>query len=123
MPSACSSLSADSSRCIRQSSRRLHYRRPHRHPRQRRRGRLLRDRGHIEAWRAAPPDQWIASWKRARGVHEAARDRKSTRLNSSHVSISYAVFCVKKKILMQVEQFAATKYLIALFKGDALPTE
>src|SRR5699024_11797293 len=26
-----------------------------------------------------------------------ARDRKSTRLNSSHVSISYAVFCLKKK--------------------------
>src|SRR5699024_12783340 len=29
------------------------------------------------------------------GPHE---DRKSTRLNSSHVSISYAVFCLKKKI-------------------------
>src|SRR5699024_12683078 len=27
----------------------------------------------------------------------AGRDRKSTRLNSSHVSISYAVFCLKKK--------------------------
>src|SRR5699024_12419538 len=27
----------------------------------------------------------------------AVRDRKSTRLNSSHVSISYAVFCLKKK--------------------------
>src|SRR5437868_12942902 len=26
-----------------------------------------------------------------------AADRKSTRLNSSHVSISYAVFCLKKK--------------------------
>src|SRR5438874_4336693 len=34
--------------------------------------------------------------------HEADRareDRKSTRLNSSHVEISYAVFCLKKKIL------------------------
>src|SRR5690348_18005651 len=29
------------------------------------------------------------------GVHQ---DRKSTRLNSSHPSISYAVFCLKKKI-------------------------
>src|SRR5699024_12282542 len=29
------------------------------------------------------------------------RDRKSTRLNSSHVSISYAVFCLKKKIKQQ----------------------
>src|SRR5690625_5607972 len=27
----------------------------------------------------------------------AAQDRKSTRLNSSHVAISYAVFCLKKK--------------------------
>src|SRR3712207_8847428 len=32
-------------------------------------------------------------------VHEreALRDRKSTRLNSSHANISYAVFCLKKK--------------------------
>src|SRR5256885_11945496 len=29
--------------------------------------------------------------------HETARDRKSTRLNSSHLVISYAVFCLKKK--------------------------
>src|SRR5699024_3536245 len=29
--------------------------------------------------------------------NEMALDRKSTRLNSSHVSISYAVFCLKKK--------------------------
>src|SRR5437868_12024420 len=28
-----------------------------------------------------------------------ATDRKSTRLNSSHVSISYAVFCLKKKMI------------------------
>src|SRR5690242_16530958 len=32
-----------------------------------------------------------------RGTVTAARDRKSTRLNSSHMSISYAVFCLKKK--------------------------
>src|SRR5207249_11015494 len=31
-------------------------------------------------------------------VGHRASDRKSTRLNSSHVSISYAVFCLKKKI-------------------------
>src|SRR2546430_6660567 len=30
-------------------------------------------------------------------VDEAAEDRKSTRLNSSHSQISYAVFCLKKK--------------------------
>src|SRR3712207_7790245 len=32
----------------------------------------------------------------ARGAH--GPDRKSTRLNSSHANISYAVFCLKKKI-------------------------
>src|SRR5699024_11280012 len=31
------------------------------------------------------------------GALAAVGDRKSTRLNSSHVSISYAVFCLKKK--------------------------
>src|SRR5690625_7687681 len=31
-------------------------------------------------------------------THTDVRDRKSTRLNSSHVAISYAVFCLKKKI-------------------------
>src|SRR5690625_5745274 len=30
---------------------------------------------------------------------EVLRDRKSTRLNSSHVAISYAVFCLKKKLI------------------------
>src|SRR5690625_6878416 len=30
-------------------------------------------------------------------LEKLARDRKSTRLNSSHVAISYAVFCLKKK--------------------------
>src|SRR5207245_4258922 len=39
--------------------------------------------------------------RRARIVHQCERravlDRKSTRLNSSHGSISYAVFCLKKK--------------------------
>src|SRR3712207_7625719 len=30
-------------------------------------------------------------------VDHALRDRKSTRLNSSHANISYAVFCLKKK--------------------------
>src|SRR5438477_9394331 len=31
------------------------------------------------------------------GLGRVERDRKSTRLNSSHMSISYAVFCLKKK--------------------------
>src|SRR5690348_18089029 len=32
-------------------------------------------------------------------IRDTTRDRKSTRLNSSHPSISYAVFCLKKKRL------------------------
>src|SRR3989442_10904251 len=35
--------------------------------------------------------------RRAHVQRIARRDRKSTRLNSSHVRISYAVFCLKKK--------------------------
>src|SRR6202051_1144438 len=36
-------------------------------------------------------------WKRRRAAKKFEVDRKSTRLNSSHMSISYAVFCLKKK--------------------------
>src|SRR3712207_8026781 len=39
-------------------------------------------------------------------VHELVpdRDRKSTRLNSSHANISYAVFCLKKKTKVSVNK-------------------
>src|SRR3712207_8998321 len=37
-------------------------------------------------------------WNTDREV-DAKRDRKSTRLNSSHANISYAVFCLKKKYI------------------------
>src|SRR3712207_7900881 len=36
--------------------------------------------------------------RRRHAVWVGKRDRKSTRLNSSHANISYAVFCLKKKI-------------------------
>src|SRR5437588_2548606 len=39
-----------------------------------------------------------------------ARDRKSTRLNSSHTVISYAVFCLKKKKKKQNIQTILDKY-------------
>src|SRR5690625_6031628 len=35
--------------------------------------------------------------RKLRAEEDGAVDRKSTRLNSSHVAISYAVFCLKKK--------------------------
>src|SRR5206468_6272674 len=52
----------------------------------------------------SPPAEfalWLESVSRARNVdlpaNTPSRDRKSTRLNSSHDQISYAVFCLKKK--------------------------
>src|SRR5690625_5306793 len=48
---------------------------------------------------ASPPDGEVA-WPLRCGADEVSGtmgDRKSTRLNSSHVAISYAVFCLKKK--------------------------
>src|ERR1039458_10487992 len=46
--------------------------------------------------------QWLAAKLRALGYEVA--DRKSTRLNSSHLGISYAVFCLKKKITIYLGQ-------------------
>src|SRR3712207_8949180 len=58
------------------------------------RGALLADRGaralHLGADPSAPP-------RSAR-----RQDRKSTRLNSSHANISYAVFCLKKKTIFTI---------------------
>src|SRR3712207_8475547 len=36
-------------------------------------------------------------WRRDGWLRRSARDRKSTRLNSSHANISYAVFCLRRK--------------------------
>src|SRR3712207_8734203 len=38
--------------------------------------------------------------ERAEALEDAKADRKSTRLNSSHANISYAVFCLKKKKIL-----------------------
>src|SRR5207245_10169686 len=45
----------------------------------------------------AGPDDLAALGGLHRGLQLGHQDRKSTRLNSSHGSISYAVFCLKKK--------------------------
>src|SRR5258705_8056776 len=53
------------------------------------------------ALRLADPPRHLPPRRRrrehGRRVREAHRVRKSTRLNSSHLGISYAVFCLKKK--------------------------
>src|SRR3712207_8789095 len=45
----------------------------------------------------SPPRRPRGRAQDARRLPAAPRDRKSTRLNSSHANISYAVFCLKKK--------------------------
>src|SRR5438874_6187799 len=50
---------------------------------------VVAEQGHVQARHADHRDDEVG--RRPRG------DRKSTRLNSSHVEISYAVFCLKKK--------------------------
>src|SRR2546429_2157482 len=73
------------------------------------RSRAVQERRHVEPLPVQPrsaavprggrrPEQRLRQAERVRGVDGcAAVDRKSTRLNSSHGYISYAVFCLKKK--------------------------
>src|SRR3712207_8433761 len=41
---------------------------------------------------------FIPLWGMSQGLQPAIGDRKSTRLNSSHANISYAVFCLQQKL-------------------------
>src|SRR5699024_11574329 len=61
----------------------------------RRRRRAARDGTDLRAFCARRGREGRLRARRARP--RQVEDRKSTRLNSSHVSISYAVFCLKKK--------------------------
>src|SRR5690349_24208432 len=57
----------------------------------------VRGRSHhsvIDPASMLPPEHIVGAWELPK---EEQVDRKSTRLNSSHVEISYAVFCLKKK--------------------------
>src|SRR5690348_17415681 len=59
----------------------------------------------VEALRPEVPGRLSRQGRRrkAGAIRDPGRegDRKSTRLNSSHPSISYAVFCLKKKIIVE----------------------
>src|SRR3712207_8813976 len=66
-------------------------------------GRRVREPAALRILLAEAPE--VVRRRRHRRLHErraadrgAGEDRKSTRLNSSHANISYAVFCLKKKI-------------------------
>src|SRR5690606_39428384 len=54
-------------------------------------------RGRINQIKTHPEAQVLRDQITTEVIRELTRDRKSTRLNSSHVKISYAVFCLKKK--------------------------
>src|SRR5438067_8358494 len=72
--------------------------------------------------KAIPPMAGLAEWEVIMKLSEAlgypmhythpSEDRKSTRLNSSHVSISYAVFCLKKK--MHFDSYLLLTFLLLL---------
>src|SRR3712207_8334574 len=49
-------------------------------------------------------------------------DRKSTRLNSSHANISYAVFCLKKKTHLDPSYFLTISLLFLLISLALLPS-
>src|SRR6266542_6260847 len=57
-------------------------------------------------WLIAPRNPWFA-----RNIVNRV-DRKSTRLNSSHGSISYAVFCLKKKINLKTLFFVVKEIIL-----------
>src|SRR3712207_1595762 len=70
--------------------------------------------------RAHAGDEWSRSDPRDQA------DRKSTRLNSSHANISYAVFCLKKKKQQYLHYYfffndTATTEIYTLSLHDALP--
>src|SRR5688572_32552102 len=62
----------------------------------------------------APPLTKTAGQAPFQGPDRPARDRKSTRLNSSHSQISYAVFCLKKKKIKSSDALGTSPALIPL---------
>src|SRR5690625_6975245 len=53
--------------------------------------------------------RFVVKFQRQEKNRSRQEDRKSTRLNSSHVAISYAVFCLKKKIKNQANNLTKIK--------------
>src|SRR5205814_6895313 len=69
-------------------------------------------------WHRGPPVAQRASGGCRRGA--VRPDRKSTRLNSSHLGISYAVFCLKKKKKQRLLDRMTQKIYIKLSKTTAV---
>src|SRR5256885_9609489 len=78
--------------------------------------------GEIRGRRSGLPWPPVASALRSRPrprSRRGRRDRKSTRLNSSHLVISYAVFCLKKKKTTQYRSRRHTLYVVCALSADA----
>src|SRR5438477_4683993 len=76
---------------------------------------LYRTRSPAENRPLAPPSR--SQLHRQPAPTKCCLDRKSTRLNSSHMSISYAVFCLKKK------RRVAACYLECRLRRHVLPSQ
>src|SRR5258708_18641915 len=67
-----------------------------------------------------PRDETRKRWRRGLCPCQSRLDRKSTRLNSSHQIISYAVFCLKKKKNAPLHQKDRKQTIIATVKLNAV---
>src|SRR2546426_116207 len=72
-------------------------------------------RRRLPLFRHAPAQVHHRRHSRTRAVHPQHGDRKSTRLNSSHLVISYAVFCLKKKKTHKTDSFRAPSLCHSFF--------
>src|SRR3712207_7305613 len=57
----------------------------------------------MHGWRWSAHEAALAALAEEIGFTQISADRKSTRLNSSHANISYAVFCLKKKKYINIQ--------------------
>src|SRR2546429_5372285 len=64
----------------------------------------------------------VAEGRRADGSDDGGGDRKSTRLNSSHGYISYAVFCLKKKNNKHMSIYSTESRLRSFIRTCCLTT-
>src|SRR2546426_7685448 len=77
-----------------------------------------RARDHLEARRAGQQIRGHVGL----APHDERIDRKSTRLNSSHLVISYAVFCLKKKKKKAFTDALYTELQQSILHGETNPT-
>src|SRR5438270_8527476 len=66
----------------------------------------------------------VTATSSARGRRKARdQDRKSTRLNSSHSQISYAVFCLKKKKKKRPQKRQKREMVTKIYKNNSTPEQ